>query len=73
VNDQPERVLEIQAWFADRNYILLVHPVPHGGFFAPYFPAHHAGGTAPYTWAETAEGAAEAAMVEFIAAHPDLT
>jgi hypothetical protein len=73
VTDVPERVREIEDWFADRDYILWVHPVPHGGFFAPYFPAHSTGGTAPFTWGPTAEEAAEAALVQFRAAHPDLT
>ncbi len=60
-----ERVTEIKAWFAQRGYELWVHPVAHGGFFAPWMPVQKQGGNAPFTWGQTAVDAAEAAQAQF--------
>jgi hypothetical protein len=64
---EDEQVERIKAWFAEQKYELWVHPVPHGGYFAPYFPADSRGGVAPFTWGGTALEAAEAAQTEFSA------
>lgn len=45
-----DRVSEIQAWFRDRGYELWVHPVAHGGYFAPYMRIGKTGGSAAFTW-----------------------
>jgi hypothetical protein len=62
-NDKP--VDEIKAWFAQRGYELVVHPVEHGGYFAPWMHIGKEGGTAPFTWGRTALEAAEAAQAQF--------
>ncbi len=63
--DEHESVAKIQAWFAERCYELAIHPVKHGGFFAPWMPVDSRGGTAaPFTWGKSALDAAEAARSE---------
>jgi hypothetical protein len=64
MSDEP-RVDEIKHWFAERDYELIVHPVSHGGFFAPYIRFESRQGSASFTWGETAVEAAEAAQAQF--------
>lgn len=56
---------EIRAWFAQQEHEFIVHEVPHGGYFAVYWPTTSRSGNAPFTWAETAVDAAERAQGEF--------
>lgn len=60
-----DRVDAIRAWFTQRGYELVVHPVEHGGFFAPWMRIGKKGGVAPFTWGQTAIEAAEAAQAQF--------
>src|SRR4051794_17993466 len=60
-----KRVVEIKAWFTERGYEFVVHPVEHGGYFAPYMRIGKQGGNAPFTWGQTPVEAAEAAQAEF--------
>jgi hypothetical protein len=60
-----KRVTEIRGWFAERGYELVVHPVEHGGYFAPWMPVDSRGGSAPFTWGKTEVEAAEAAQAQF--------
>lgn len=62
-----DRVAEIKSWFAELGYELIVHPVAHGGFFAPYIRFESRSGNAAFTWGETALEAAESAQVQFAA------
>jgi hypothetical protein len=59
------RVDAIRAWFAERGYELVVHPVEHGGYFTPYMRIGKEGGVAPFAWGNTAVEAAEAAQAQF--------
>jgi hypothetical protein len=59
------RVDAIRAWFAERGYELVVHPVEHGGYFAPYMRIGKEGGVAAFAWGNTAVEAAEAAQAQF--------
>jgi hypothetical protein len=61
---EERRVAEAKGWFAERGYELIVHPVEHGGFFAPYMRFVSRGGTAAFTWGRTAVEAVEAAQAE---------
>jgi hypothetical protein len=70
VSELPQRVREIEDWFLERSYVLAVTPVPHGGYFAAYFPSESRHGNAPFTWGETAEEAAEAAQTHFTGSPP---
>ncbi len=45
--------------------MLVVHPVAHGGYFAPWMRIGKEGGVAPFTWGRTALEAAEAAQAQF--------
>jgi hypothetical protein len=60
-----KRVAEITVWFSERGYELVVHPVEHGGYFAPWMPVESKGGSAPFTWGQTPIEAAEAAQAQF--------
>jgi predicted negative regulator of RcsB-dependent stress response len=62
---EEQQVDEIRKWFADRGYELIVHPVSHGGFFAPYIRFESRLGSASFTWGRTAVEAAEAARAQF--------
>jgi hypothetical protein len=60
-----DQVEAIKRRFAAEGYELVVHPVAHGGYFAPYIRADSRGGSAPFTWGATAVEAAEKAWAEF--------
>lgn len=66
---EDEQVAKIKAWFAERGYELVVHPVAHGGYFAPWLRADSQGGNAPFTWGQTAIEAAAAAQAQYEAEH----
>jgi hypothetical protein len=59
-----QRVDAVRTWFAERGFELVVHPVEHGGYFAPWMSVESRGGTAPFTWGKTALDAAEAAQAQ---------
>jgi hypothetical protein len=63
--DDERRIAEIEAWFREEGFELVVHPVRHGGYFAPYMRIGRKGGNAPFTWGETALEAAEAAKAQY--------
>jgi hypothetical protein len=60
-----QRIREINARFLEDGYELVVHPVEHGGYFAPYMRIQQTSGNARFTWGKTALDAAEAALAEF--------
>jgi hypothetical protein len=70
MTDDPQ-VAAIKAQFAREGYELVVHPVAHGGYFAPYMRADSLGGVAPFTWGETALEAAQRAWAEYQAGSQD--
>jgi predicted negative regulator of RcsB-dependent stress response len=62
---EDQQIDEIRKWFAERGYELIVHPVSHGGFFAPYIRFESRQGSASFTWGQTAVEAAESARAQF--------
>jgi hypothetical protein len=52
---EEQRVNQIKAQFAREGYELAVHPVAHGGYFAPYMRVDSQGGVAPLTGIEPAQ------------------
>jgi hypothetical protein len=59
-----QRVAQIAASFNERGYELWVHPVEHGGYFAPWMRIGKQGGSASFAWGNTALEAAEAAQAQ---------
>jgi hypothetical protein len=61
---EEKRQAEIEAWFRERGYELVVHAVQHGGYFAPWMRIGEQGGSASFAWGATALEAAEAAQAQ---------
>ena len=53
------RVSEIQAWFDERGYDLVISAVPHG-FYALWIPKNSTQGNAPFAYGRTKLEAAKA-------------
>ena len=62
--DDEKRIAEIQQWFADRGYLLLVHQAG-GQWRAPFMPRSARVGSAAFGSGSTAVAAAEDAKSEF--------